>query len=69
MRGETGYCLWGLQQRKVIGFCPKSMKQQNKKFENLVQSFQQKIIILCPKTVSRNLPKPSLNPPNRHKKS
>jgi len=40
-----------------------------------VQSFQWKFIILCPETVSRNLPVPtnlpksSLNLPNRHKKS
>ena len=40
-----------------------------------MQSFQWKFIILCPETVSRNLPVPrnlpesSLNVPNRHKKS
>jgi len=39
------------------------------KLKILVQSFQQKFIILCRKTVSRNLPKPPLNLPNRHKKS
>jgi len=40
-----------------------------------VQSFQRKFIILCSETVSRNLPVPknlpksSLNLPDRHKKS
>jgi len=40
-----------------------------------MQIFQKRFSILCPDTVSRNLsvpqnlPKPSLNLPNRHKKS
>ena len=47
----------------------KTCNKQNKKLEILVQNFQWKFIILCPETVSRNMPKSSLNLPNRHKKS
>ena len=36
------------------------MTQQNKKLYIQVQSFQQKFVILCSETVSKNLPVPEI---------